>query len=115
MKQFSIILAITYFGELVSRLINFPIPGPVIGMITLFLLLKYSMLKVKQIESVTALLLANLAILFIPPGVKLISALDLLEGNILKIGALMIITTILTMATTGLTVQYLINRKLKND
>lgn len=115
MKEFAIILAITYFGEMVSRLINFPIPGPVIGMIILFLLLKFSLLKVKQVENATVLLLGNLAILFIPPGVKLISALDLLHGNLIKIISLMIITTILTMATTGLTVQFLINRKLKND
>lgn len=115
MKELALILAITYIGEIISRFIIFPIPGPVIGMLLLFLLLKYSILKVKQIENVAVLLLANLAILFVPPGVKLISALDLLEGNILKIVALMIITTILTMATTGLTVQYLINRKLKND
>jgi len=115
MKQFAIILAITYLGELASRLIHFPIPGPVIGMIILFLLLKFNLLKVKQITDATTILLANLAILFIPPGVKLISALDLLQGNLIKIMTLMIITTILTMASTGLTVQYLINRKNKND
>jgi holin-like protein len=104
------ILAITYFGESLSRLLSFPIPGPVIGMMTLFILLKYKIIQLEKIESLTMILLGNLAILFIPPGVKLITALDLLEGNLLKIIILMVITTILTMGATGLTVQYLINR-----
>lgn len=115
-KEVTIILLITYIGEVLSRFISTPIPGPVIGMILIFILLHSGILKVKHIENITSILLLNLAILFIPPGVKLISALDLLSGNLIKILILMVLTTAITMVTTGLTVQYLIKvMERKND
>lgn len=112
-KQYAIIFMVTYLGEVISKSINFPFPGPVIGMLILFILLEKKLINVEFIEKGANNILLNLAIFFIPPGVGLISALDLLNGNILKIVITMIITTILTMGMTGLTVQYLINRRGK--
>ena len=70
-------------------------------------------LKLDLAEKGAETILLNLAIFFIPPGVGLISALDILSGNVLKIVITMVITTIITMGVTGLTVQYLINRRSK--
>lgn len=112
-KQYAIIFMVTYLGEMISKSINFPFPGPVIGMLILFILLERKLIDVDFVEKGANNILLNLAIFFIPPGVGLISALDLLNGNVLKIGVTMILTTIITMVTTGLTVQYLINRREK--
>jgi len=112
-KQYAIILMVTYLGEIISKSINFPFPGPVIGMLILFILLERKLINVEFVENGANNILLNLAIFFIPPGVGLISALDLLNGNVLKIVITMMITTIITMGTTGLTVQYLINRREK--
>ena len=112
-KQYGIIFIVTYLGEMISRSINFPFPGPVIGMIILFFLLERKIVQLEFVEKGANTILLNLAIFFIPPGVRLISALDILSGNVLKIGITMIITTIITMGITGLTVQYLIDRRKK--
>lgn len=112
-KQYAIIFMVTYLGEIISKSINFPFPGPVIGMLIFFILLERKLINVDFVEKGANNILLNLAIFFIPPGVGLISALDLLNGNVLKILVTMIITTIVTMGTTGLTVQYLINRRKK--
>ncbi|WP_028857610.1 CidA/LrgA family protein [Psychrilyobacter atlanticus] len=112
-KQYAIIFMVTYLGEMISKSINFPFPGPVIGMLILFILLERKLIDVDFVEKGANNILLNLAIFFIPPGVGLISALDLLNGNVLKIVVTMILTTIITMVTTGLTVQYLINRRKK--
>lgn len=112
-KQYAIIFMVTYLGEIISKSINFPFPGPVIGMLIFFILLERKLIGVDFVEKGANNILLNLAIFFIPPGVGLISALDLLNGNVLKIVVTMIITTIITMGTTGLTVQYLINRRKK--
>jgi len=111
--QFAIILMVTYLGEIISKLIEVPIPGPIIGMLIFLILLERKIIKLDQVEKASKLLLLYLPLFFIPPGVKLMSALDLLNGNILKIFLLMVITTALTMGMTGLTVQYLINRRRK--
>jgi len=112
-KQYAIIFMVTYIGEIVSKLIDFPIPGPVIGMLVLFILLERKLINLNFVEKGANTILLNLSIFFIPPGVAIISALDMLHGNILKIIVTMILTTIITMGTTGLTVQYLINRRKK--
>jgi holin-like protein len=112
-KQYAIIFLITYLGELISKFIIFPFPGPIIGMLILLFLLEFKILKLVFVEKGAKTILLNLAIFFIPPGVGLISALDILNGNITKIIITMVITTIITMGVTGLTVQYLINRRKK--
>jgi holin-like protein len=104
---------ITYLGEVISKFINFPFPGPIIGMLILLILLELKILKLDFVEKGAETILLNLAIFFIPPGVGLISALDILSGNILKIIITMVITTAITMGLTGITVQYLINRRKK--
>lgn len=103
-KQFWIIVSIYIIGELISRFIQSPLPGNVIGFILLLILLKSGLLKEKRISIVSDFLLNNLAILFIPGGVGLINVLHLFDGNVLKIILIIVISTILTMITTSLTV-----------
>ena len=113
-EQIGVIIGITYLGEIISRMISLPIPGPVIGMLILFILLYFNFIRVNSIQLFSELLLSNLAFFFIPPGVGLISAMDTLAGNWLKLIAVIIITTILTIVTTGWTVDYVIKRGEKN-
>lgn len=112
-KQYAIIFMVTYIGEIISKFINFPFPGPVIGMLIFFILLERKLINLDSVEKGVNTILLNLAIFFIPPGVAIISALDMLHGNILKIVITMMLTTIITMGVTGRTVQYLINRRVK--
>ena len=112
--QFIIIFGISYLGEILSDLLELPIPGTVIGMFFLFIALYFKVIKVKQIDKAANILIINMAIFFIPPGVKLISSLDYMKGNWIKIIILMIGTTIITIVTTGRIVQYLIEKGGKN-
>ena len=112
-KQYAIIFMVTYLGEVISKSINFPFPGPVIGMLIFLILLEKKLINLDFVEKGANTILLNLAIFFIPPGVGIISALDMLHGNVMKIAVTMILTTIITMGATGLTVQYLINRRGK--
>ncbi len=103
-KQLWILISIYLLGELTSFLIPSPLPGNVLGFIYLFLILKTGLLKTESIESVSNFLLKNLAILFIPGGVKLITVSHLFDGNLLKILAIIVISTILTMLSTAGTI-----------
>ena len=112
--QFIVIFGITYLGEILSKYIPLPIPGTVIGMFLLFTALYFKVIKVEKIAEAADVLILNMAIFFIPPGVKLINSLDHLSGSWIKIIILMSLTTIITMAVTGRVVQYLVERKDKN-
>lgn len=112
--QYAIIFLITYLGEIISRFISIPVPGTVIGMFILFIGLWTRIIKVDHISDAVNILLINMAVFFIPPGVKLLSSLSYLEGFWIKIMILMSVTTIITMVVTGRVVQYCIRRGEKD-
>lgn len=107
LTQLSILILIYIGGEFTAQILPSPLPGNVIGFIYLFLLLKSGILKVSKIENVSQFFLKNLAILFIPGGVGLIKVAHLFDGNILKIGLIVLISTILTILATSGTIIFL--------
>lgn len=109
--QFLIIFSITYIGEAVSKFFNLSIPGTVLGMLFMFILLITGILKLNHIKNAADVLLINMAIFFIPPGVKLMNSLEILEGNWIKLITIAIITTVITMVVTGKVVEFFIKRR----
>ncbi|MEG0817525.1 CidA/LrgA family protein [Cetobacterium sp.] len=109
--EFAIILAITYISSIISKYTPIPIPGPVIGILLLFILLNFKILKVENIKNATNLMLTNLAFLFLPPGVGLLKSIDILANNWHKLFFVIVTTTIITLVITGWSVQFIIKRK----
>lgn len=112
-QEFLIIFIINYIGVLMAEVLKFPLPGTINGMLLLFVLLYFKVIKLEKIEKASDFLLINMTIFFMPPSVKLLESLYLLKTGIFKIIFILIFTTILTMIVTGLTVQYMIERKEK--
>lgn len=108
--QFFIIFIFLYIGEGISKLLSLPVPGTILGMLFLFISLQVKLLKLEHIEKGGSILIKNMAIFFIPPGVSLIKSLHLLEGNWIKIIFIMVTTTIISIGVTGKFIEYLIGR-----
>lgn len=108
-----LIIGIYFLGELLSKsLIKF-MPGNILGMLILLILLSTKIVKIEAIETVAKFLLDHLAFFFIPAGVGLITVVQLIEGNTIKLVAICIISTFIVMGITGLTVQFLISNRNK--
>lgn len=112
-NQLGIILAIWAGGELISSLCsNFiKIPGTIVGMIILFLLLQFKIIKEENIREVTDFLLNNMAIFFVPAGVSLINSLGLIGDNIVVLLLSVTAATMIIMLVTGKTVDMMIHKK----
>ncbi len=111
LKQFSIILSIYFLGELIQKASGLPIPGNVIGMLILFFGLYTGIIKLNMIGKISEFLLDNLAFFFLPAGISLITCFALLEGKWTAVLVVSLISTIITLAVTGLTVE-LVQRSL---
>lgn len=111
--QFAIILIINFVGVLIQRTFNLPLPGTIIGMILLFLMLWSKILKIEQVEKVCDFLVLNMIVFFLAPAVELLEHINLLKDGFFRIILLLIITTVITMAVTGRTVQYFIKKMEK--
>ena len=112
-NQLGIILGIWAVGELISSLLSniITMPGTIIGMIILFLLLQFKIMKEETIKDVADLLLGNMAIFFVPAGVSLINSLGLITENMLVLLLSGTVATIIIMIVTGKIVEIMINKK----
>ncbi|MBC2855784.1 CidA/LrgA family protein [Cetobacterium sp. 2A] len=111
--QLLLLLGINYAGMIIGEGLKLPTPGAVNGLLLLFFLLYTKVLKVNDIDKVCDFLLINMIITFLPAGVRLIDSLNLLQESFFKLIMLLIITTVLTMAVTALSVDFLIKRRDK--
>lgn len=102
--EISVIFVICLVGQGIAGLLPFPFPASVLAMILLFLLLAFRLIKPGHIENFASFLLKNMAILFIPSGVGILESVHALQGNVLPLVAVCLITTVLTFAVTAYTV-----------
>ena len=112
--QIGIIFALCWVSEIVENLLPFAFPASVIGMLLLFVLLIFGILKVEHIKEKSDFLLSNMAFFFIPAGVSIINYFDVLAGNVGKLLLICLFTTILTFAVTAWTIRgvlWLMNRR----
>lgn len=115
LKQFAIIAAITFVGEILNTLLPLPVPASIYGMVLLFLLLQTGLLKLEQIEETADLMLGVMSIFFISPTVSLMSSIGGVKDSLLGILVICLVSTIIVMAVTGLVAQAVIRHKKKGD
>ena len=104
--QLALILGICFSGELLHR-VGIPIPGNIIGMILLFILLVFKVVKPKQLEQSTRFFLKFLPIFFLPAGVGITQVYPTLKGHITGILIICILSTAFCIVVTGYSVQIL--------
>ena len=110
-REAIIIFGIYLLGVLIADVTRLPIPGNVIGMLILFLLLCFKVIKVEQISTISNFFLDHLAFFFIPAGVGLISSFSVIKNIWLQLLIVCFVTTAITMICTGLVVQKIANKK----
>lgn len=114
-KQFLIIVLVSFSGELFNYLIPLPIPGSIYGMILMFIFLCSGIIKLEQVKKTGKFLLDIMPIMFIPSAVGIMSQSEQLKDIWLQIILITIITTVITIAVTGLSSQAIIRRKKRKE
>ena len=115
-KQFGIILAITFIGEALRYLIPLPIPASIYGLIILFIALYSGILKVDKVKEVGFFLIEIMPLMFIPAAVGLLDTWSALQSIWLQVVAVTLISTVIVMVTSGLVTQLVIRKgKGKTD
>lgn len=110
LKQFLIILLISALGEGLYILLPLPVPASVYGLVLMLILLASGILKLEQVKETAVFLIEIMPVMFIPAGVGLLNALDVLKPIWLPISAITVITTIFVMIVTGRVTQFVIQK-----
>ena len=107
LESLAVLLLCQLLGELFVIYLGLPIPGPVVGMIILFIGLMIRGNIPEELSNTANGLLEQLSLLFVPAGVGVMTHLTLLGEQWLPLSASLVISTILTIAITGLLMQHL--------
>jgi holin-like protein len=108
--SFAILLLFQCLGEGLVFLFGLPVPGPVTGMLLLLAaLLAFPRLH-DTVEEGARELLRHLSLLFVPAGVGIITTAAAGSGHWLAIAAGVVVSTIATLAVTGLVLQAMLPR-----
>ena len=103
----TLLLACQLIGEIVARLFALPVPGPVIGMMVLFVGLVIRRRVPADLEGVAGGLLRYLSLLFVPAGVGVIVYLPLIADQLAPIAGAVLAATLITIGLTGWLMQRL--------
>ncbi|HAT98426.1 MAG: CidA/LrgA family protein [Acidaminococcaceae bacterium] len=109
-KQFTIIILLSFIGEVLHALIPFPVPASIYGILLLFFLLERNILKLQDIDEVSSFLIFIMPVLFVPAAVGLIDAWDELRASFAAYVTIIIAVTFIVMIVTGRVTQSLLRR-----
>lgn len=105
---FIVLLGFQLVGEVVARALGLPLPGPVIGMLLLFVALLVRGSAPESLRETANGLLRHLSLLFVPAGVGVMTHIALLRSAWLPILLTLALSTLLTLAITALTMRWLL-------
>lgn len=110
LRGWAVLLVFQLLGEILSRLLRLPVPGPVIGMVLLLAALS----RVPADESLRAVssgLLSHLSLLFVPAGVGIMLHAHRLVDEWPALAAALLVSTAATIAVTGVVADRLSRRE----
>jgi holin-like protein len=108
LKFFALLLVCQLLGEALILWTGLPFPGPVVGMVLLFTGLALRGGVPEGLDRVVDGLLSHLSLLFVPAGVGVMLHIAMLRDEWLAISVALALSTVLTIAATGLLMSALI-------
>lgn len=101
LKQFAIIIVITFIGEALNQILPLPIPASIYGLVIMLVALSTKILPLHRVKDVGKMMIQTMPIMFIPAGVGLITAWDKLSPIILPVVVITFVSTLVVMIVSG--------------
>lgn len=111
LKQFLIIILISFAGELLKMIIPLPIPASIYGMLIMFAGLCTKIIPLDSVKDAGKFLVEIMPVMFIPAGVGLITAWDVLKPLLWQIMLITFVSTVTVMAAGGRCTQFMLRIK----
>lgn len=109
----TILLVYQLVGEVIAHGLDLPIPGPVIGLALLFATLAARGRAPEDLRTTANTLLQHLSLLFVPAGVGVMVHAGRIADEWLPIAVALVGGTMLTIAATALSMQWLLKRRTR--
>lgn len=104
---FTLLLVYQLVGEVLVLMTGLPVPGPVVGMLLLFLSLAARGSAPRWLRETCQGMLAHLSLLFVPAGVGVLLHFRRLGEEWLPIAVALVASTVITIGVTALVMRAL--------
>lgn len=101
LKQFAIIIVITFIGEILNQVLPLPIPASIYGLVIMLIALSTKIISLDNVKDVGKMLIQIMPIMFVPAGVSLINAWDKLSPILLPVAVITFVSTLVVMVVSG--------------
>lgn len=117
-KQFGIILTISFIGEVLKYIIPLPVPASIYGLLLMLAALKARIVPLASVHEAGKFLIEIMPIMFIPAAVGLLDSWDTLKSIWLPVIVTTFASTVIVMAVAGRVTQFAIHmerqKKIEN-
>ena len=104
-KQFGIILLLSFLGELLHAFLPLTIPASIYGIVILLLCLEFKVISVSAVKDVSSFFIEIMPIMFIPAAVGLMDSWQIIKEAWLSYVVITVLSTFVVMAVSGRAVQ----------
>lgn len=111
LKQFGIILLISFAGEALSAALPLPVPGSIYGIVILFVGLQSGLIPLSAVRETGMFLIAMLPLIFIAPSAGILGVWDVFRPIWLPCTVIAVVSTVAVMAVSGRLTQRLMRRR----
>ncbi len=111
--ELAIILMFCLAGNFISSWWLPFIPGNILSMLLLFFFLAFRLLKIERIQNIAWFLLRNMPFFFIAVTTGIVETYAIVSSQILDLLLIAVISTIITLAVTGWTTQFIVGLQAK--
>ena len=109
-RQFVIILFISFIGEALKYVLPLPIPASIYGLVILFILLETGILKLDAVKETSVFLIEIMPLMFIPAGVGLMESWGDLNSMLVEVVVIILVSTVLVMGVSGKVTELVLKR-----
>lgn len=115
MKQFCLIMFISFLGEVLHHYLPLPIPSSIYGLVILFVGLMTGVVKLSHVEETGRFLIEIMPLMFIPAAVGLLESWGILAPIWIPIVGITLITTVIVMIVSGKITQFVIHLENREE
>lgn len=115
LKQFLIILTISFAGEVLKLLLPLPVPASIYGMVILFTGLMTGLIPLHSVKETGKFLIEIMPVMFIPAGVGLMSSWSVLKPLLVPVSIITIVSLLTVMIVGGHCTQLVIHHSERQE
>ena len=115
LKQFGIILVVSFIGELLAYFIPAPIPAGIYGIVIMFLCLVFKIIPLCAVKDGAHFLIDIMPVMFISPAVGIMEVAGIIKNSWIPYISIIVITTVLVMGVSGKVAELIIRVKQKKE